>query len=815
MPGGKLEATMPASTELAKFVNAHEESIWKLWLRRLESDSVLVGASDRAELEAFMRDLLRGVTREFAGDGTCETSITKGLGPRGLGPCSALWAVDLFVRAIHEVAANGVLERARESLREFVGHFAEALSETVVLHGGEHERRAHGRVQSELLGLAFDKRSLEKRIALLTASLEQLPVGIASSDVSGRVLLTSREFKRVLGEEAADHLRDYDRQWRAAAADGRAGDREGPVARAISKGQPVRHELLEIQRPDGRRTIDLSVAPVTGNDVVAAVTVVDDVTDRQRHARHLQRLWDLSRDLLCVVGFDGYLKHVNPACTQMLGHTEQELLTTSLLDLVYPDDRQSTLLELRKSAQGLPTLGFENRCRCKDGVYKWLSWNATPVLEEAVTYAVVRDVSGDRKIRDGQALLARFGLLSSSNFDGEAQLENLARVAVPALADSCLVDIVESDGKLCCVKSASSDPTITLALARLHGISPRRSEYPALSALRTARPSVALNVTADYLRRISNDAKHLEALSALRPKAFVSVPLRHEGDVLGVLTLVMTASAARYAPEDLMVAQELATAAAGCMQRARSFARARDHAALEQYLVAMVSHDLRSPLNAISMTVQGMLSEDPPPKGRRELGLIQRAVDRALHLINDLLDVARAELGGGIPLRPVSTDLTELVETIVEEARASHPDARIEVRAEGDVHGHWDAARIGQAIANVLINALVHGAVGSPATVRVRDAGAFVEVSVHNFGKEIDASDYALLFDAMQRGRSQETVPSGLGLGLFIAKQFVAAHHGTIAVESSAAQGTTFTIRLPKAWQAAKASMPFGSRGQI
>ncbi len=114
--------------------------------------------------------------------------------------------------------------------------------------------------------------------------------------------------------------------------------------------------------------------------------------DRQE----LERLFTLSLDLLCVAGFDGYFKLLNPAWEKTLGYTTEELLGRPYLDFVHEEDRGSTAAEARKLALGADTVSFENRYCCKDGSYKWLLWGATPATDRAQIYAVARDVT-DRK----------------------------------------------------------------------------------------------------------------------------------------------------------------------------------------------------------------------------------------------------------------------------------------------------------------------------------------------------------------------------------------------------------------------------------
>ena len=791
---------MEVTAQLSEFIRVHGQHIANLWLERIEPSLEPAQLHQRQELEKSMQRCLSYVAETLGGRVGDASSGELDAGPR-LDPCLALLGYDLLIDAIRDVANELHAELVASGLQAAAGQIARAISEHAVEHGSDQGRRAHDFMQARMAQLAFDRQEAERRAALLMAAFEQMPAGFGVADASGRVLLANPQLKRVLGESQTACLEDC-RRLSKTPGNGAAAAHEWPLATALRQHQTVRHELFELERVDsGRVVIEISAAPVTAFDHACAVVIVEDVTDRQRQFHDLDRVWNLARDLLCVVGTDTYFKRVNPAFTRILGHTEEELLATSLLEFVHPDDCPSTVLEMRKSAQGVPTVHFENRYRCRDGTYKWLAWSATPVPEERVAYAVARDVSDDHRFGDAQALLTRFGSLVASCLDYESTLANVARMVVPTLADWCSIDMLGADGKLSCMEVACSDSTKFALAARLRSASPKRPEHPALRALKSGRLSSIPEVTPERLRAIANDARHLDALTVLGPRSMVSVPLQVRGQILGVLTLVMAESGRRHVPEDLMLVQDLSRRAAQALDNARLFSEAREHVAFEQRVVAVVSHDLRNPLTAIAMVVTRMLHEQRDAKHEQQLLLVQRSVQRALGLVSDLLDVARARVTGGIPLHPVAASLEELVLQVVEEARASHPERSVEVHVDGNVRGTWDIHRMAQVATNLIVNALTYGTQGAAVKVNLRDLGEDVELSVQNFGKAIPTQAHAPLFDAMQRGPHGENENGGLGLGLFIAKQIVIAHHGTIAVKSSDVEGTTFTVRLPRSFR--------------
>lgn len=125
-----------------------------------------------------------------------------------------------------------------------------------------------------------------------------------------------------------------------------------------------------------------------------------DITERKRAEQERDRFFNLSADMLCTAGFDGYFKRVNPAWTRTLGYTQEELFSQPFLNFIHPDDRKATLAEFNKIQDGAVSLTFENRYRCKDGSYKWLSWCSVPLVQEGLTYATARDITASREMAE-------------------------------------------------------------------------------------------------------------------------------------------------------------------------------------------------------------------------------------------------------------------------------------------------------------------------------------------------------------------------------------------------------------------------------
>ncbi len=224
----------------------------------------------------------------------------------------------------------------------------------------------------------------------------------------------------------------------------------------------------------------------------------------------------------------------------------------------------------------------------------------------------------------------------------------------------------------------------------------------------------------------------------------------------------------------------------------------------QQDLVGVVSHDLRSPLNAISLAAESMRQRgETTERDRRSLQIIQSAAGRAARLVHDLLDYTQVLHGTAPPLKLQQFCLFELARELVDELKASFRSAEFVFERTGSSQGSWDRDRVAQVIANLVGNACTYGA-DAPIVVQVVGSESEVWLHVHNRGEPIPTELIPELFQPHRRGNTGRGV-GNLGLGLFIVNEIVRAHGGSISVRSAVEQGTTFSVRLPLAVQESRA----------
>lgn len=222
----------------------------------------------------------------------------------------------------------------------------------------------------------------------------------------------------------------------------------------------------------------------------------------------------------------------------------------------------------------------------------------------------------------------------------------------------------------------------------------------------------------------------------------------------------------------------------------------------KEMFLAILGHDLRTPIGAVMMSSEFML--ETAELAEPHLTLTKRIASSATRMnqmVGALLDFTRSRLGGGIPIERAPMNMGKLAHDVVNEISAAYPTHTIEVDARGSLTGEWDCARLSQVLSNLTSNAIEHGSATAPVVVAVKGDDNEVTIAVRNEGPQIPLAQLNGLFNPMKQRQAKTASAAGqagsLGLGLYIAERIVSAHRGRIEVGSSP-EGTTFTVRLPR-----------------
>ncbi|MCU0514434.1 MAG: PAS domain S-box protein [Anaerolineae bacterium] len=576
----------------------------------------------------------------------------------------------------------------------------------------------------------------------------------------------------------------------------------------LRQGWPVERVECHLLRPDGTTlTTEGSLLPRLAGDALISVTVIlHDLTERSHSYTELEHIFELSVDLLGILTFDGRFEKVNPAWQQVLGYTPAELTGRRFLDFVHPEDYERTVAEGERASRGRPTPNFENRYRCKDGSYRWLSWNTTSYMDEQRLYFVTRDVT-QRKLIELELLLRNRALEASPSgiSIADARQPDLPLIYInPAFERSTGYTQAEAIGRNCRFLQADD------------------RDQPELEIIRRAlRERDSCTVT---LRNYRKDGDLFYNELRLAPIFDDHNELTH---FVGISTDVTDREADRTWIESqnqalLQANQQLAGMRLETEKNARQIQaqnealrqanaelaiarrQAEDAARLKTQFLATMSHELRTPLNAIigytEIQLAGMTGDLKPEQVDYQKRVLANA-DHLLSLINDVLDIARIE-AGRLEILDKPLILRDWLAEVAAQTRGLAEDKGLRFETSLDERMPAviiaDSARLKQIVINLVSNA-----------VKFTEQG-FVKIDIRRHGRDtwkLMVSDSGIgipshlqetIFEEFRQVDSSfQRRQGGTGLGLAIVRKLTLMMGGNVRLTSKPGAGSLFTIFLP------------------
>ncbi len=409
------------------------------------------------------------------------------------------------------------------------------------------------------------------------------------------------------------------------------------------------------------------------------------------------------------------------------------------------------------------------------------------------------------RVRRGEAnqrFLAEASTRLNASLEYESSLAQVARLAVPAFADWCAVDLLEEGGprRLATAHADARTEALGRTIAASYPLD-LNSPVGIPKALRTGRALLVPRLTPDMIRAAAREPPHARAVESLALRSCIVVPLVSRRRVLGAISFVTAESGREYEEADLAVAEELGRCAASAIENSLLYAEAREAVQTRDHLLAVVSHDLRNQVAVVQNGARllehaaGAAAADV----RRPLEVIARTANAMRLLVDDLLDLGAIRTGR-LSLALVPALLAPLLEESVEDHRGLARERSVQLRADlhlEDVRVACDRRRVAQVLGNLLGNALKFCAEGDEVVVRGFGRGDAAVVEVADTGPGIPPDALATLFTPYPRAVARSG--SGTGLGLYIAKGIVERHGGQMTCESREGEGSVFRFTLPLA----------------
>ena len=432
-----------------------------------------------------------------------------------------------------------------------------------------------------------------------------------------------------------------------------------------------------------------------------------------------------------------------------------------------------------------------------------LSGQIAIALENSQLFArLATEVEERRRAEGSVRFLADAGALMAESLDYQVTLNKVVQLAVPQLADWCVVDLLDERGHMRRMAAAHRDPQLT---ERLHEVRTDGKSWasPALSheVLEAGKPVLIPELTDAALERYVSDPRTRDLVRALGVRSGMAVPLMAHGRQLGAMSFSSDRPGRRYGENDLVMAEELARRAALAIENARLYSEAREAVRRREEFLAVASHELNTPLTSLRLLIDSLQTsqfQEAPEEVGKALAILGRQSRRLSTLVHDLLDEAQLQSGRLAAVKLEDGDLAALVRQSVE---TFQPDllrqgCPLEVQAAEVIAGRWDRGRVEQILGNLLSNAAKFGA-GKPIRVVVdRLTPERARLIIEDGGIGIPPDRLPHVFDRFERA-VPATHYGGLGLGLYIVREVARALGGTVAVESAVGKGSRFVVELP------------------
>jgi PAS domain S-box-containing protein len=543
------------------------------------------------------------------------------------------------------------------------------------------------------------------------------------------------------------------------------------------------------------------------------------------------RLFDFSTELLCVAGYDGFFKRLNPAWEKVLGISREVLMSAPYLDFVHPDDRALTATEAGKIRAGASANSFENRYRCGDGSYKWLLWSADPVPEQerifasahditafkqaeqrlAVSYAITRVLADSPSLADAaprllQAVCETLGWEMGVFWQVDS-LRNEMHCRILWNAKALSVDRFAAVTRGACLGLGSDlagrawleDKPIWLKdvltdLSFPRAVAADESGLHGAFAFPVRAQSEVIGVMEFFARQILRPDKYLLYLFDSMGSQIGQFAQRRRIEQQ-VRDYAASLQEARREQEE--VGRRLA-GLIGQLVRARQ--EAEDGTRAKSEFLARMSHEIRTPMTAIMGMTELALGTPLTAEQREYLETVDDSAKALLRIVNDILDFSKIE-ARRLELDRTDFSLRDAVESAVKtmtvRARQKNLDLVCRIRRDVPDSLFGDSARLRQILLNLIANAIKFTRDGG-VTIRVqrhgrRRNGVALHFAVADTGVGVPPELQNSIFDSFtQADESSTRRYGGTGLGLTIAAQLVALMGGRIWVESVPGQGSTF-----------------------
>ena len=514
-----------------------------------------------------------------------------------------------------------------------------------------------------------------------------------------------------------------------------------------------------------------------------------------------------SADAIQVISAEGRVLYSSDSVENVLGYKPEEIQGASPEGFIHPDDlsffMEQFLSLLQKPGEQVT---LEYRIKHKNGSWVWIEATGTNYLHDPRIQAIVgnfRNITERKHQEERKQLLNAISEKLVSSLDHQLTLQEIAQLIVPAMADYCRIAVLDEQQQIREIVANHIEPEKIALVRELYEQYKDRanSSHGLQKLLETGQPELITVVTPEVVAPfLQENPAVLPIIHALGLTSYMGIPLIARDKVIGAVTFSSTQPQRCYTHDDLAFAQELARRIALTLDNAHLYAEAQKAITLRDDFISIASHELRTPVTSLKLYIQ-VLQKQFGRRGEERLASSFAKMDAQLNkltlLIEDLLNVSRIEYGK-LYFQEDWFDLNEVVKETVEQIQSTTSKHRIRIEGRISQLVWGDKDRIGQLLTNLLTNAVKYSPLADTIIIRLTAVQDAIVVSVQDFGIGIEKEHLNHIFDRFHRvSDPEEKTYPGLGIGLYIAREIIQRHGGTLTVESEKGKGSLFSFTLP------------------